>query len=184
MHTRSEAPSSLLVTRRTEIAFYLQTFQERHGLRVAGASPQVARVLECLQARLFEESLNVKTLRNDCGLRDHNVSCRFKCEVGISITEYIEGGRLRAALALLRSDSLGTPEIARSVGYAHLQSFHRAFVRRFGCTPGDVRRGLHASADELSACPPNDSPDACRRGHCGEEMLRQDVHALPFAIHF
>ncbi|KJT05001.1 Transcriptional regulator (AraC/XylS family) protein [Salmonella enterica subsp. enterica serovar Heidelberg str. SARA36] len=34
--------------------------------------------------------------------------------------------------------------IAESVGYASESSFHKAFVREFGCTPGEYRKRVSA----------------------------------------
>ncbi|MFG5943371.1 AraC family transcriptional regulator, partial [Salmonella enterica subsp. enterica serovar Weltevreden] len=41
-------------------------------------------------------------------------------------------------------EALPVMVIAESVGYASESSFHKAFVREFGCTPGEYRKRVSA----------------------------------------
>jgi AraC-like DNA-binding protein len=100
---------------------------------------QVRKLIECAHEQLFNPALNVAMLVTTCRMRDHNISCRFKQEVGISMRDYIEAQRLEAANQLLQQGTYTVSEVAHSVGYAHLQTFYQAFGRRFRCSPGSVR---------------------------------------------
>jgi transcriptional regulator GlxA family with amidase domain len=100
---------------------------------------QVQSILRVIHARLFDETLNVKTLKADCGIGDHNVSTQFKQYVGRSIKEYIEHHRMQTAQRLLRTQGLAVSQIACAVGYPHVQTFYRVFTRHFGRSPGDLR---------------------------------------------
>lgn len=118
----------------------LRRFQECHTPPLDGKSWHVRRLLLCIHERLFDHRLNVNNLRRHCCVRDHNISCRFKHEMGVSIKRYIEDLRLDAADFLLQHGAFSAAEVAHAVGYSHLQTFYRAFTRRFGCTPGLVRK--------------------------------------------
>lgn len=105
-----------------------------------GLSPEIREVLRCIHSDPFDAKLSVKTLKSRCGIRDNNVSCRFRCEMGVTIKLYIERQRMEAARQLLVLEhGLGIAEIAQLVGYDHLQTFYRCFRRRFGCTPAIYR---------------------------------------------
>jgi AraC-like DNA-binding protein len=123
-----------------EVAAELDRFRQLRPAPSQGISRQVRKLLECIHTNLFDPNVSVKTLKARCGLRDNNVSCRFRCETGIYLHAYIAALRLEAATILLRRPELTVIEIAQLVGYYHLQTFYRAFKGRFRCTPAAFRR--------------------------------------------
>lgn len=133
--------------RRHAIQTELQQFLLRLAPPPGELSWQVRRILAVIHATPFDDDLNVQTLKDRCRIRDNNVSCRFKHEVGVSMREYLEALRLDAAQVLLESGAFNASEVGPAVGYANLQTFYRAFDRRFRCTPGLLRRcGIPAAA--------------------------------------
>jgi len=63
---------------------------------------------------------------------------------GTTFSEYVLGMRLAQAHRMLsdaRHDSLSISAIAFSSGFGDLSYFNRAFRRRYGATPSDVREG-------------------------------------------
>ncbi len=52
---------------------------------------------------------------------------------------YVAGHRMDVAARLLREPGASVTAVARRVGYDSGPGFHRAFVRRHGCTPGAWR---------------------------------------------
>ncbi|MCZ8878156.1 reactive chlorine-specific transcriptional regulator RclR [Escherichia albertii] len=50
--------------------------------------------------------------------------------------------RLQIAAQMFSRETLPVVVIAESVGYASESSFHKAFVREFGCTPGEYRESV------------------------------------------
>lgn len=100
---------------------------------------EVREVLSYIHCNLFDSDLNVQTLKARCRIRDNNISCRFRYEMGMTIKEYIETLRMEAARWLLESRGIGVFDVAQSVGYYHLQTFYRAFQRTFECTPAACR---------------------------------------------
>ena len=101
----------------------------------------IARLVACLEANPFDPDLNAEVVKRRCGLRDNNVSSRFRHYVGASIREYLEALRLEAAARLLRGTSTTVLEVALSVGYNNVQTFYGAFRRRYACTPAAYRMG-------------------------------------------
>lgn len=113
-----------------------------------GLPPQIARVMLYVHEHLFDPDLNVKIIRARCCLRDNNITIRFKCCLGVGLRDYVERLRLEAADRLLLSGPYPVYLVAMSIGYSHQETFCRAFLRYFGRTPLDRRRGhLHQPAD-------------------------------------
>jgi AraC-like DNA-binding protein len=129
-----------LMVRRATITDALDEF--RHALPPADPrlSWQVRKIVDVVHAGLFDDTLSVGWVKGRCRIRDNNVSCRFKHEMGVSIRDYIESLRLDAAGRLLKEGSFTASEVGVAVGYANPQTFYRAFERRYQCTPGLLRR--------------------------------------------
>ncbi len=127
--------------RQQQIDAELHRFLQLHPQPSQRLTWPVRKLLNCIHEELFDPTLNVRRLKDRCQIRDNNVSCRFKHEMGISIKTYIEALRLEAANVLLMQRTFSASEVAQSVGYNHLQTFYRAFDRHFDRTPGMVRSG-------------------------------------------
>jgi AraC-like DNA-binding protein len=64
---------------------------------------------------------------------------------GTTLTEFIRDERLNRARQFLltpHAEHRSISEIAYSVGFNDLSHFNRSFRRRFGCSPGEMRRSL------------------------------------------
>ena len=101
---------------------------------------EVRKILQLIHQELFEPSLKVFELRRKCGIRNNNISTEFRRVVGMGIREYIEDLRIQAAKRLLSHRQLEIFRIGFTTGYAHEESFTRAFHRRMGYTPSQYRR--------------------------------------------
>lgn len=103
-------------------------------------SREVREILECVHLHLFDPGLNVKLVKERCGIRTNNISSRFRWALGIGLRDYIEARRMEAADHLLRTTDVGIFDLAMALGYEHETTFYRAFRRHFGCTPTTFRR--------------------------------------------
>lgn len=120
---------------------------------VEGDHGEVPRLLESIHRDPFDSELNVKQLKARCRVRDNNVSSRFRRALGITVKDYIERLRMRAACHLLSFQSVTVFDIALSVGYYHPQTFYNVFRRHLGCTPTVYRERLATSTLEQGASP-------------------------------
>lgn len=136
-------------------------------------SPDVCRILRLLHKRAFDSRINVKVLRHEAGARDHNVSSRFKAELGVSITDYLGGLRVGASITLLQDTSVPIAEIAHTVGYEYLQTFYRELRRLVGTTPGTIRRQAHRPEIALPW------EQASTATTPADDVQRRDVIAMP-----
>ena len=112
--------------------------------RATGGALRAARLAMIradVLARLSEARLSAKTVAKRHGLTDRYVHMLFE-ETGQTFSRFVEEERLKRAFALLTDPtrpSMRIGEIASQVGYSEHSVFTRAFRRRFGDTPGNVR---------------------------------------------
>jgi AraC-like DNA-binding protein len=106
---------------------------------------EIREALAHIHQNPFDLQLNVRHLKCRCRIRDNNFSSRFRYLIGMTVKQYVETLRMEAAACLLREERIGIFDVSISVGYYNLQTFYRAFERRYGCTPAEYRRSLHSS---------------------------------------
>ena len=102
----------------------------------------IRMLLGYIHEHLFDPALKVSVARRECNAKNNNISTYFRRSLGMGIREYIEHRRMQAATQLLGHDDLEIFFIGLGVGYAHEESFARAFRRRVGCSPSEYRKKL------------------------------------------
>jgi methylphosphotriester-DNA--protein-cysteine methyltransferase len=114
----------------TELRAVLDELPRTFNIR-AHLSQRVRNIAETIHRRFSEPSLNVKTLRATCGVRDNNVSSDFRFAFGVSIREYIELLRLRGT-DHLNARGMSITLAAKNAGFACVQTYYRARARWSG----------------------------------------------------
>lgn len=89
----------------------------------------------------FQEGPSVKQVSAVAGLNRNSLFYGFKRKFGLSVSEYVQERRLEKAKLLLEHSDKNLIDIAEEVGFRHQSSFITAFRKRFGTTPGKLRRG-------------------------------------------
>lgn len=79
-------------------------------------------------------------LRELCRVSPAYLARKFKQELGVSPTEYLNELRLRRAALLLRTTALEVIDVAQECGFENLSYFYRLFRTRYGCPPKAFRR--------------------------------------------
>ncbi len=131
-----------LIEQKRLIKRELDKFKATLELNASTLPRDTRMLLECIHQHLFEPTLKVLEVRRRCGVKNHNISTYFRQTVGLGIREYIEDQRMRAARQLLAHEELGIFLIGLGIGYAHEESFSRAFRRRFSCSPSEYRKAI------------------------------------------
>ena len=122
----------------------LQRFQQEQSIDVTDCPQDVRSLLDCLHQSLFQPELNVGVLKAKCQIRDNNITSRFRLATGLTIKQYIESMRMKAAGMLLRKERSAVLDIAQAIGYYYPQAFYRAFQKHFHCTPAEYRERVEA----------------------------------------
>jgi AraC-like DNA-binding protein len=110
---------------------------EQRGLRAA----RLAAVLRAIESGRSEPTLSAVVVARALGVTPRYVH-RLLEETGRSFTHHLLERRLEKAAALLRDQrwrERRISDIASEAGFTDLSYFNRAFHRRFGMTPSDMR---------------------------------------------
>jgi AraC-like DNA-binding protein len=110
---------------------------ETRGLAAARLQAAKAHV----NANIGPFPLSIETVADDQGVTARYVRKLFEAE-GLSFTSYVTERRLARAHALLTDPMRAPPPIsaiAYDVGFGDLSYFNRAFRRRYGATPSEIR---------------------------------------------
>jgi AraC family transcriptional activator of pyochelin receptor len=87
------------------------------------------------------EKLTLDYIARSCGLNRSKLTRGFKALFDCTVAEAIAERRLETARRMLLSTDLPVSSIGYVAGYQNNASFTRAFGRRFGRTPSDLRLG-------------------------------------------
>jgi YesN/AraC family two-component response regulator len=90
------------------------------------------RVVECVQASLYSESLTLAQVAEQIQVSEVYLSQFFKEQMGETFTAYLERNRMEKALQLLNETEIPVKDIAAMVGYSSSNTFGRAFKRVYG----------------------------------------------------
>jgi AraC-like DNA-binding protein len=116
------------------------------GMRAA----RLAAIRGDVLANLSEMRLSAKTVASRHGLTDRYVHRLFE-ETGQTFSQFVEEERLKRAYTLLTDSTHAAVRIgviASYLGFGEHSTFNRAFRRRFGDTPGSVRRARSSDGQD------------------------------------
>jgi AraC-like DNA-binding protein len=83
----------------------------------------------------------------ELGISRVTANLRFQEMTGTSLSEYFAAKREQAATTMLVESDLRTEDVAVMAGFGTPRTFHRAFARRFGVSPGRYRTMSKMSGD-------------------------------------
>lgn len=87
----------------------------------------------------FRDKFMLERLSEELHLSTYYLSHTFSQKTGSSLTEFINGRRLREACLLLETTSRSVSQIAGEVGFQNASYFCRVFKQAFGVTPKKYR---------------------------------------------
>lgn len=107
--------------------------QEERGEETWG--PLVQRCRQLVEARFAYPGCNVGALAATLRCTPNYLSAKFRREVGVTLTAYLNAVRMKHAAQLLESSELSISQVARCCGYEHPSYFIACFKKRTGQTP-------------------------------------------------
>jgi len=94
----------------------------------------LARLLATLEER-YAEPLTVAQLAHGLGLHPVHVAREFRRRHGVTVGEYVNQVRVRAACRAMRGARASLAEVAHATGFSDHAHFCRVFRRAMGCAP-------------------------------------------------
>jgi len=126
--------------------YQLIAFMVRHGMMHERQLREEEEGLSGLQKVLlyidkeFAEDISLQLVADMAHMSYSHFSRCFKKFTGRNFKEYLDYVRVCEAERLMVLQHMPVGKAAAEVGYANPSSFHRAFKRVRGCTPGDLLR--------------------------------------------
>lgn len=99
------------------------------------------REVDAYVARCCEQATppRVSEFAFQLGISRVTLNARFQQMTGISLSRYFAAQRAKVATMLLAESNLRTEDVAVKAGFGTPRTFHRAFARQFGVSPGRYR---------------------------------------------
>lgn len=91
----------------------------------------------------YMEPLNLEGLAARFAINKNYLSSRFHKEVGVTVTDYINGIRVRRAEDLLGKTALSMQNVAEQCGFSDANYFTRIFKKNMGQSPNEYRKALN-----------------------------------------
>ncbi len=108
------------------------------GRMRAGNLPRIMPALGLVQSRR-DTRITVADAARACGLSRAQFSLIFRTTMGVSFGKFCLRSRLGSVAELLLTTPLPADAIAEQTGFTDGSHLHHAFVRQYGCTPGQYR---------------------------------------------
>ncbi len=110
-------------------------------------SPQDKRNLFYAREMLVKDITmppTIAELSKRAGINQLKLKKGFKLEFGTTILDYFNRYRMEKALEILKSGEKNISETAGHIGYVNVSHFIHSFKKRFGMTPGQAQKKIHA----------------------------------------
>lgn len=91
------------------------------------------------------EKILAKDLASLVGYTEYYLTCKFKEETGLSMSEYIRNTKMERAKILLTSTQMSVQEISEALAFGTRNYFSRIFAQTVGCTPVEFRKKQQTS---------------------------------------
>ncbi|MFW5857071.1 MAG: helix-turn-helix domain-containing protein [Planctomycetota bacterium] len=104
--------------------------------------PEVDAALRLLEEQHADPTLTVDRIARETGVHRSRLSRRFREQVGLPPSTYLQRLRLQKALTLLRDPALSIAEAAYASGFADPAYFSRCVRRDMRASPRELRRTL------------------------------------------
>jgi len=117
----------------------LEEFTEHIEQKARRYSANIENAISFIQQH-FSESITLQDAAGSVYLNPEYFSRRFKKEVGVNFSEYIQTLRMQKAQRLLQSTTLRISDIAEQVGIPNVSHFASVYKKEFGHTPAENRK--------------------------------------------
>ena len=142
----SAVPRTALVDRLTEVLFmqllyrYIDKNPQLPGFLSALSERRVHRILALIH-RCPEQAWTLESLGEKVGMSRATVARQFHKLVGMPPLAYITNWRMMKAHHLTKHTGLSFEDIAELTGFSSARSLSKAFQRKYGVTPAQLRKG-------------------------------------------
>jgi two-component system response regulator YesN len=137
-----KAPGYMQVIRSKIIELLIVTMRKIYFTNTDDTENNIDTMLKYIST----EYMNDLTLGDICKKFNYSfayLSAKFKNEVGINFTQYLQKIRIEQSMRLLANTNKTIIEIAQEVGYNDVKAFYMIFKRIANTTPAKFRRSYY-----------------------------------------
>ncbi len=116
------------------MSVYLDLFRMTASKELAGNDPAVNLAIDFLHAN-FKRNFKTEEVARHCSLSASYLRSRFSRSVGMTLTEYRDRLRIKAARELLAGGEFSVKETAAELGFCDVYHFSKFFTRYTTVTP-------------------------------------------------
>jgi YesN/AraC family two-component response regulator len=106
-----------------------------------------------VRSHFSDPSLSISAIAQNLDMAENYISTFFKQNTGENLSAYIEDTRMDAAIDYITAGKMSMKEISEKVGYANINTFYKAFKRRYGVPPKRYQQNLEMG-ERQHAVPP------------------------------
>jgi AraC-like DNA-binding protein len=143
---RADGKGGPIIDRLTEVLFlqllhcHIPTDEQAAGFIAALKDHRIHKALALVHAEP-ESDWSLDLLSEKVGMSRATLVRHFQNTVGMTPMKYITNWRITKAFSLIKYSSLPLEQAADAVGFASARTLNRAFLRQYGFTPNELRRG-------------------------------------------
>ena len=100
--------------------------------------PLVEKIVAFIEENIDDPELNIQRLQSEIGIGRSQLFLKIKNITGLTVSELIQGVRLKKAYGFLSTGQYTVSETAYMVGFKNLSHFTKLFKKRFGIIPSAV----------------------------------------------
>lgn len=96
-------------------------------------------IVEYIKQNFQDPSICLSKISDEFNISESYFSHMFKESMGVNFSVYLENMRLNEAANLMQQKDINLGEVYLKVGYNNVTSFRRAFKKKFGITPSEMK---------------------------------------------
>lgn len=104
-------------------------------------TPFLARAAQVVDAHIADEDFNADVFAQEMAVSRAQLFRKLKAAGGQTVKEFIDERRMAKAAQLLQTTDRTLADIATAVGISDASNFRRVFIKRFGVSPSQFRKG-------------------------------------------
>ena len=121
------------------MAFYLEIFKMSADKELSKYDPAVSRAVDFLHSN-FKRNFKTDEIAHHCSISASHLRSKFCENVGMTITEYRDKLRIKAAKELLSGGEFSVKETAAELGFCDVYHFSKFFAKHTNITPARFAR--------------------------------------------
>lgn len=122
------------------IKLLMLIFEQFSEPKIIQATENTARIIKIYIDQYYTKQISTNDIAVKFGLNETKIRSEFKSEFNITVSEYINELRMLKARKMIVEKNHLIKEIASECGYEHVPNFSRAFKKKFGISPDQLRK--------------------------------------------